>query len=549
MRSTTASSRSEPPGEDARTALARAMAEPAFYGTDEPVQTRETHGSWVFLVGDRAYKLKKPVRFAFLDYSTRDLRRRACLEELRVNRDLSPDIYLSVRPIVREHGRYRLGPPGSAPSIACDYVVEMRRFDERATLAARTRAGDLSLSEVDAIGRALAALHGDAQRVDDGGADTVAGAWKRCVEELDAFADVLDTSRLRLLARFGSAFTTANADMLDERARCGHIRDVHGDLRADHVVFVDSDVRLVDRLEFDARLRHIDVADDLAFLVADLERRGSPRIAARLVDAYRGAGGAPGSEALVAFYGAYRSLVMTKVAVLRARQHREGTVERERDVERARLALELAERFSWRARLPLAIAFCGPAASGKSTLAQCLSRRSGLTVIATDATRKRLAGVAPHRRASPEHYGVGWNERTYEAVACAAVKEVARAGGVIVDATLRRRDDRARLRDGVRDAPLVFVECQAPTQVLVERAAERLDDVTAISDAGPEIAALQAREFEALTEVPPARHVVLRTTDAPDALVDRLAAWLDETRPTTEAEPEVHPDVGAIASS
>jgi len=194
------------------------------------------------------------------------------------------------------------------------------------------------------------------------------------------------------LERFAHAFVVAHAQLLDVRARRGLVREVHGDLRAEHVL-LNGAPQVVDCVEFDRRLRELDVADEIAFLVMDLVASGGERFARMLVEAYRRAGGDPGPDQLIAFYASYRALVRAKVALLRAVQHPAGGSDQGRESAAARELLALAERFAWRARLPLVIVTCGVPAAGKSHLAAALAELSHLPHLSSDVTRKLLVGV------------------------------------------------------------------------------------------------------------------------------------------------------------
>ena len=328
-----------------------------------PVAVHETHASWVFVAGDRAYKVKKPVALGFLDYSTLALRHGACREEVRVNQELAPGIYLGVRAIVRTpHGLCFAAEdtPG-----AVEYAVEMHSFREGDTFAGLIAAGSLTRAHVDAVARLLADFHRSAAVVADWGPDRVLAVWRSNVGELQGMGHPAGW-RLDIVAAFGETFVKRHALELRRRALLGLARDGHGDLRCEHVL-AGPTVRVVDRIEFDPQLRRTDVACDLAFLAMDLEAHGQRWAARELVSAYRHAGISPGGEALRSFYAAHWALVRAKVALIAAAEH-----DGESGAEQLRAAQQLwslSERLCWRARAPLAIVICGPAASGKSTLA------------------------------------------------------------------------------------------------------------------------------------------------------------------------------------
>lgn len=458
--------------------LPDALLDPAVYGIDEPVELRETHISWVFLAGPRAYKLKKPVLLPFLDYTSPARRHELCREEVRLNRRLAPSVYLGVRSVLRDGATVRLGEDGDP--AAEDHVVEMRRFDEGRTLAAVLEAGgDPRLGE---LGRVLAAFHAGAAPLDR--PDPVPGWTHTVTENAETLCTLLPdaAARIRELERFFHAFLDGRGPVLAERAAAGLVRDGHGDLRADHVL-LEPAISIVDCLEFDPGLRITDVGADLATLVTDLRAREHPHAADEVTAAYRAAGGDPGAPELQAFWVAHRALVSATVVLLR--KHPGAGL-------RAGRLLGLAERASWGARGPLVLAVCGPAASGKSTLAAELARRSGFPVVASDVVRRELAGVSPGERAPLEAYGEQARADVYAELGRRAREAVGRSGGVIVDATGHRARMRRCLEAELGDAgPPVYLWCRAPAAVLRERAERRLADPLRLSDATPEIAERQ----------------------------------------------------------
>jgi aminoglycoside phosphotransferase family enzyme/predicted kinase len=517
---------------------------PRLLPTAPPAELRESHASRVLLHGDRAYKLKKPVRFPFLDQRSLARRRELCRAELELNRPLAPDTYLAVRALVPtgDDGRLRLADEDDPDAV--DYAVEMRRYDEEATLAALARAGTLRDEQLDAVTERVAAFHATAPRAEapavrtaspasvlaaqPDSAPALAAALARIdrnAEELLALlADPVARARVTGQLRCAAAFATARADELAARAAAGCIRELHGDLRAEHVL-PGPPVRIVDRLEFDRALRTVDVGDEVAFLAMDLTALGAPDAARRFVAAYRAAGGDPGDDAFVAWHMLHRAQVRAKVALLAAAP---ATAPPTLPPAAAAL-LDLADRCAWRLRLPPVLVVCGPAASGKSTLAAELARRTGRPLIASDVVRKRLAGLPPSHRGREADYAPGVNRRTYAELGRLAAAE---QDGAIVDATFRHRADRdafhaALAQPAASAAEPLFVECVVPAAVLAERASGRLADPDRVSDATPGLALQQLAAWEPLDEVPAARHHRLRADRPSAAVADALAAALD----------------------
>jgi aminoglycoside phosphotransferase family enzyme/predicted kinase len=481
-------------------ALLLTLADPATYG-GAPVVVHETHASWVFVAGERAYKIKKPVALGFLDYSTLERRRSACAEEVRVNQDLAPGIYLGVRAIVRTKAGFAFAPNDHAPE-AVEYAVEMRSFDEADTLAGLIASQALTPEHLKAVAGRVAAFHRLAPTVAGGDAGEVLGVWQRNLLDLRQASQALEEFPVHLAGRFAEMFVRLHEAEIERRRAAGLVRDVHGDLRCEHVLLT-PDVRVVDRIEFDASLRHTDIACDLAFLTMDLEAHDQRWAAETVACAYRDTGMDAGSDALLSFYCAHRALIRATVDLVGASEH-DGE-RRAALLTKARSKLALAERLCWRARAPLAIVVCGPAGSGKSTLAAELSKRSGFAVLSSDAIRKSEAGLHATDRAAPEHYSHGVTHHTYELLASQAHELISHGSGVIVDATCRSRVERSTLlgRLARTGAPRLVVRCEVPLEVALARAARREHDPARVSDAGPQIVAEQYHSFQQLEELAP----------------------------------------------
>jgi hypothetical protein len=521
-------------GVEQRPELVSAMLEPRFY-PDSParVELRETNTSWVFLAGDLAYKVKKPVRFAFLDYGTAERRHQMCREEIRLNRRLAPRIYLRIVGIAREGGRYRLTAEDARAAV--EYAIEMRLVEEGRSFEALIRDALLQPSDIDAVARRLARFHADAAVAPQRFQQT-----RVLVESLEenlrtlreAGEGILAAGRLDAARRFTEAFMAANRKRIEARARGGLVREGHGDLRAEHVIVpADGEVYVYDCVEFNPQLRHIDVASDLSFLIMDLTRLGADNVASRLLAEYRRSGGDPGDDSLVSFFTSFRAWVRAKIACLTAGDASQAERERARSEDAARELLRLGHRFAWRARLPVVLTICGVVGSGKTTLADELGAASGLPRVSSDLTRKRLAGIPATERAGPPHYTSDFTERTYREMGKSARRLLEQGGGVIVDATFHRRDERDAFRAGLGDpsARVLFVECRAPAEILAARLGARASEPDRVSDADLAIVERQLAELEPLQEIP-ARQQKQLTTDATvqellgevEAFVDRL---------------------------
>ena len=491
---------------------------------------RETHISWVFITRDRAYKLKKPVVLPFLDYGTAARRREMCRAELELNRRLARRIYLGVRSLVPAGGGLRLADEDDPAGV--DYAVEMRRYAESDTLAARVAEGTAGPDDLAAVGARLAAFHAAAQaEARDDGAETA----KRALDDNFATLHRLVEDRTGRAAiaraeRSAGAFVSTIWDGLDARAAAGLVRDGHGDLRLEHVL-LGEEVEVVDCVEFDPGLRRIDVAADLAFLVMELHAVARTDLAEVLVQSYRAAGGDPGSDALLAFFAAYRAEVRAKVALMRAGQLPAGArEEQERAHAHAHALLGLARRLRWAAHTPLVVVLAGVSASGKSTVATALAAASGFSYVNSDVVRKRRAGLSPTDRAPQRVYDDAISRTTYTELGHFAAAHAAK--GVIVDATFRRRVDRDAFREAVGTGiAVLFVECRAPAAVLEARARTRAEQPRRVSDADVEIVRRQLACAEPFDEIGAGEHVIIRSDQPIAAVLAAIGDAVDASAP------------------
>ena len=501
--------------------LVQALLDPAAY--DHPVKKvrlRETHISWVFLTGDYAYKLKKPVDFGFLDFSSLDKRRFYCNEELRLNRCFAPELYLAVVPVTRRSGRIRMG--GEGPAV--EYAVKMRQFDDDALLDHQAERGGLDDALVDAMVVAIADFHARAEPAPAGSAwgepDDIQHWFQENIDHIrPLLEDADDGDRLDSLEAWGRREAARLRDAMQRRRREGCVRECHGDLHLGNLVRIGDRVLPFDCIEFNPHLRWIDLMSEIAFLYMDLAHRGLDRQARRFLNLYLQRTGDYGGLALLPYYLVYRALVRAKVAILRLAQETDADYRRRARAE-YRAYAELAVRFTRPGRPALLITH-GLSGSGKSTLAARLVEWLGAVQLRSDVERKRLFGLPAQARSgsgvAAGIYTPDASRRTYQRLAELAEAVVEAGFPAIVDATFLQRTQRAAFRELAARAgvPFLVLDLQAPPAVLRRRVQARRRAGRDPSEAGLAVLEKQLRDAEPLAADEGPR-LVIDATREPD---------------------------------
>jgi len=459
----------------------------------------ETHISWVLLAGDDAWKIKKPLKLDFLDFSTLEQRHAACLEELRINRRTAPGLYLDVVPITGSVRAPRIG--GNGPVL--EWAVHMRRFPADAELARIAAQGRLRAPHVDALARRVGALHADAARATParsyGQPEAMVHAAQDNFRPLAALlADTPAAVDVDALARWSAAEGERLTPLMRARLAAGQVRECHGDLHLGNLLWLQGDAVLFDAIEFDPALRWIDVIADVAFLFMDLHAHGLAPLAWRFINAWLDLGGDHAGVALLPWCAAYRALVRAKVAALRAAAPDDApTQEAARYLRLARGFMQPRERVLWLAS--------GVSGSGKSSQSQPLIEQRGLVALHSDVERKRLFDLAPLQRSAGVPGGIytaDASARTYAALAERARAVLTAGQPVLVDATFLRRAHRAGFIALARElgVPCRILAFDAPERVLRERVRRRAAAGGDASEATERVLERQLAEREPFTD-------------------------------------------------
>jgi uncharacterized protein len=479
--------------EDQRDVIAF-LKDPSSYGPGvDRVEVVETHASLVFIAGERVFKLKRAIAYPYLDFSTADLRRRACDAELILNRRTAPALYKEVRGLFRgADGAVGFSPSGEA----LDWVVVMRRFDQALLFDALAETGRLDRHIMDQLADHIAQFHASAkQRFDHGGAAEMAELAEvqyRCLSAPSCAG--FSPDRVESIRKRWQERVAVLAALLDRRRTAGKVRHCHGDLHLRNICLYDGKPTLLDCLEFDEALASIDVLYDLAFLLMDLEHRGLRHFANRVFNRYLDRSEADDGLAAMPFFLSLRAAIRAHVTAT-ALEHVAHAATGATMAYEARRYLALTEGFLQPQPCRL-IAIGGPSGTGKSTLAAGLAPeiglRPGARVLRSDVTRKLLLGVDPVKRLPGTAYTRETSARVYDALCRKAAVGLAAGYTVVIDAVALTAEERNSFAEVARAAAVPFsgLWLEAGQEAMANRIRGRVGDA---SDASPEILAEQLR--------------------------------------------------------
>jgi aminoglycoside phosphotransferase family enzyme/predicted kinase len=504
-----------PMNSQAQESLLAAMRQPEFYPKPPAEVThKETHISHLFFAGELVYKVKKPVRYSFLDYSSLEKRRYFLQEELRLNRRLAPSVYIGVLPITFDDLGWRLG--GWAEPA--EYTLVMRRLPEKRMLPFLLETGQVTPAMMRELAEFVFEFHDTADRVaiePERYPEIVEKQWRENLADLAAYIDqLIDAENFRAVEKFGADFIEQHAELLQRRAAEGWIRDVHGDLHTEHICFAPEGIQIFDCIEFKPLFRRCDLAAEIAFLAMDVEVRGGGGLVAPFLTRYAELLDDGELMQLLPFWKCQRALVRGKVYALRGPDGFAGAVK----------YLRYATRLSWAPLQPFVVMICGLTGSGKSTLARQLSERTGAAVMNSDVIRKAIAGQSGRQFAA---YGEGiysatMTEKTYKKMARTAEQMIAQGKSAILDASFVRRAQRDKVvrLAGKHKIPLLVIHCSASERTTQERLAQRQAQGLDVSDGRWDVYLEQKKACEPLDEIPLAARLELNT----DASLDQLTS-------------------------
>ncbi|MEM0466135.1 MAG: AAA family ATPase [Candidatus Thermoplasmatota archaeon] len=489
------------------------LRNPSFYGSSaSSVEIIQTHISVVALTGPYAYKVKKPVNFGFLDFSTLEKRKFYCEEEIRLNRRLCPDIYLSVLPITQQNGAIVLNGTGKP----IEYVVKMKQFPQQEIMTYLLKQGKIDEGIIDILCSKLVDFYTREQPTDEissyGSPDQVRQNIDENFEQTKAVVgSLISPETYAFIKTTNDAFFKNKKDVFHRRIKQGYIRDCHGDLHSGNIVVSGANnIYIFDCIEFNKRFRFIDVASDIGFLAMDLDYQNHPYLASFLITDYVKKSGDTGIFDLLNFYKSYRAYVRGKVTGFQLQDPKIPEHKKQELQRTAQRYFTLSEYYALLFSLdvaehtPCLFVVGGLSGTGKSTVAQKIAVDYHACYLNSDIIRKQLAGIDTYER-HHDAFNKGLYEpknvdATYEKMITTAAETLQRKENVVLDATFQKRKHRdmvVRLSQDL-SASLIIIQCVCPDEEVKKRLESRLEKKS-VSDGRWEIYLKQKETFEAFS--------------------------------------------------
>ncbi len=499
-------------------ALIEQMMQSEFYPhpVKEPIRMMQTHVSYVFLTGDYAYKVKKPVNFGFLDFSTLEARQHFCLEEMRMNRPLAPEIYLEVLPVTQSSDRV------SAPRFELnkagqpvEYVLKMREFPQDDLFICMFEQGRLTETHMEELGQIVAQFHAQAETNDYirsfGEVSQVRQAIDENYQQTEKYIGGPQTiEQFEETRQFTDAFFASQQELFNSRIQNNWIRECHGDLHLRNICCWQDKIQLFDRIEFNEPFRFVDVMYDIAFAVMDLEARGRKELGNAFLNTYIEHTGDWEGLKILPLYLSRQAYVRAKVnSFLLDDPAVPPDLKQEAEATAAQY-YKLAWEYT-RQRKGQLFLMSGLSGSGKTTVARHLARRLGAIHIRSDAVRKHLAGIPLEQQGGADLYTSAMSQKTYDRLLELGIKLASLGFPVILDA---KYDRQALRQEAIAQAksyqlPVQIIHCTAPEDVLRDRLSSRTGD---ISDATPDLLQNQQAAAEPFTDEEQSLVTTLDTT-------------------------------------
>jgi aminoglycoside phosphotransferase family enzyme/gluconate kinase len=503
------------------------MMQPGFYPhpVKEPIQLRQTHVSYVLLTGDYAYKIKKPVNFGFLDFSTLEARQHFCQEEIRMNQQNAPELYLDVLPITETDDGFELNGKGQP----VEYTVKMREFPQENIFSSRFEQGDLTEALMEELGRVVAQFHAKAVTNDRirsfGAVSQIRQAFDENYEQTEKYIGGPQTKQqFEETKQYTDDFFTNRQQLFQRRMQDDWIRECHGDLHLRNICLWKGKIVLFDRIEFNEPFRFVDVMFDIAYAVMDLDARQRSDLANAYLNAYIEQIGDWEGVQILPLYLTRQSYVRAKVTSFLL----DDPAVPEDEKKEAEATAANYYRLAWeytKAQTGRLMLMSGLSGSGKTTVARQIARRTGAIHIRSDAVRKHLAGIPIDQRGTDEIYTAAMSERTYNRLLDLGILLASQGYPVILDAKYDRKDFRqaAIARANQQQIPIQILHCTAPEAVMRDRLSTRHGDV---SDATTDLLDRQKATAEPFSDEERPLVMDLDTTQEAAVVAQRVVAEL-----------------------
>jgi len=488
----------------------------------------QTHISWVFVTDHFAYKIKKPVNFGFLDFSTLEKRKLNCEREIKLNRRLAPDIYLGLIKFTYDGNQFFFD--GNGETI--EYGVKMKRLKQERMMDQLIKQNALTYDMIDAVAKKVADFHKKAEtnkKINSfGSLDVIWFNWEEnFYQTRDFIGFTLTKHRHSYIMEHIRNFITKNRTLFEKRIEERRIRDCHGDLHSRNICF-DKNVVIYDCIEFNERFRYMDVASEVAFLAMDLDFHNLPEFSNRFVDQYIKESNDPSLKLLLDFYKCYRAYVRGKVLGFLVNMENVPIDERKENLLNARRYLSLAYKYAGGKEKPKLIVISGLMGSGKTFLAEAISEKFGIPIISTDKVRKEMLGIDIYEHHF-EDFGKGIyseekSDMVYETIRDKALSILFAGGSLILDGSFSKSKYRKMMMDiaNSTDANFLLIETKAPESIIKKRLKKRLETDKTVTDGRWELFHEQKKNFEPFAEIPESKHIVIDTSNSKEEMISKI---------------------------
>jgi aminoglycoside phosphotransferase family enzyme/predicted kinase len=478
----------------------------------------QTHISAIFFSGEHVYKIKKPVNFGFLDFTSLEKRKYYCQQEVDLNRRLAREVYLGVVEVRADQGRVSIG---EGPGEVVEYAVKMMRLPQECMMDQWLAKGMITPTVEKKVAAKIAQFHSRAATNREisqfGDIQTIRGNLEENFSETEKYVGrVLSPGIYREIIEASRRFLERHLSLFRRRMDEGKVRDCHGDLHLQHIC-LGEEIVIFDCIEFNQRFRYSDVAADIAFLLMDLDYHQHPLLSAELASHYLMISQDWPLALLLDFYKSYRAYVRAKVASFRLDDPNLSSEEKASNLGEARRYYHLSHFYSIRMNRPLLIVTAGMIGTGKSTIARALAEALGWEWLRGDVIRKELAQISPLEHCFEEFnrgiYSPDFSRQTYQTLFAKARTSLESGKSVILDASFKKQADRQTARDLAQNtqAGFLFIECQCSDEEIKKRMSRRAREKSEPSDGRWELLAQQKKDYDRVEGFDPDLFLPLNT--------------------------------------